>query len=401
MEKLNIFFFSRKEIQLDDLEFNSGIGGTEYAVLCLANDLGRSENIQVNLIPLSPLVINGHVNFDIINSNNIDRSIPSIVCESYLDLIKDLNFRDLIIWIHHPNLSIDKIKKRIVSKGVRFVGLSIYQFNKRQKSRKDLRIIPGTYKKIFKGANHAPRVTPQDNKINFVFLGALTPQKGFHHVARYWRELSKLYPDSKLHVIGAGSLYDGTELGKKIPAELSYEKKLLEDIPSHVIGQRIIFYGLVRELNDLLGKMDIGLLNPFASTEAYPDSILKLYEFGIPVISGLFNGSREFLRVNSDLQFPNILPVNSVKMLLDPDQDRYHQASQNVIRFLEQKESNDEIIEMWKAYIWSEKGDIHRSDGKGVCPRYRVLQSARQMINIALFRYKYNFKKIVKNYELF
>jgi glycosyltransferase involved in cell wall biosynthesis len=391
--KINIIFHSKKEVRVKDLSKNIGIGGTEFAVLLLANELGADEAFEVNLIALSNLTIGNEVNFRIMTVGEMDCSLLTISCESYLNFIRNYFFNRLIVWIHHPNLSLVDIGHRCCAERVEFVGLTPSQFNGNALNNSDLHIINPLHK-YASGIESCKERSLEFNKpIRFGFIGALTPQKGFHHVLSYWNEVKSISPDSVLRVFGSGSLYQDKDMGNIIPCDPIYEKKLLRI--NSCKKTNIEFHGLVRDLNDYLGEIDIGLLNPFASAEAYPDSILKFYEYGIPVISGMFNGSADLLRATQNIQFPNMMPLSAVRFLMDPK--NYETSSKKIIKFMQNKPKNYEIIADWKRLlIEAKEGKLIRAKVQIQIDEEGAPNFFNRILNLLKFRYKYTIRNYLR-----
>ena len=57
------------------------------------------------------------------------------------------------------------------------------------------------------------------------YIGSLIREKGFHVLAKAWKDVLKEVPDAKLNVIGSGKLYNrGSQLGKYGIADKEYEE---------------------------------------------------------------------------------------------------------------------------------------------------------------------------------
>lgn len=379
-KKINIIFHSSKDLRLSSLEKNIGIGGTEYAVLLLAEALALIDGYEVFLISLSKLEIKSKIRFKILNCNELDPSVTTIVCESYLKLLSPLSFEELIVWIHHPNLSLASIEGKICANILKFIGLTPSQFRANDLRNRNLHIISPMYKALQHQTRKFPRLI-KGQGMSFGYIGSLTPEKGFHHVLQYWGDILKIDPSARLHVFGSGSLYKSTKLGEVIPCDIRYEKKLLKI--NNCNNANITFHGLVEGLDEYLDCIDIGLLNPFASAEAYPDSILKFYEYGIPVVSGMFNGSRDLLFMNEEIQFPNMMPVKAIHWLTK--NENYTRASKNVINFMNNRISNKEVIFQWEKII-----RLGESEEPTLINRNR--NYVKSILNLIYFRLKYTAK---------
>jgi glycosyltransferase involved in cell wall biosynthesis len=123
-----------------------------------------------------------------------------------------------------------------------------------------------------------------------IYLGALTPQKGFHRLAQVWPDVIRHHPHAKLAVIGSGHLYGAnTQLGPWGIAEQGYERRFIQPHLADTDGQPIpsvTFLGkLGPERYDWIKRAAIGIANPTGNTENCPGSVLEISALGTPVIS--------------------------------------------------------------------------------------------------------------------
>lgn len=103
------------------------------------------------------------------------------------------------------------------------------------------------------------------------YMGAVIQGKGFHLLAKAWKDVLKEVPDAELYVIGTGKLYGNTKLGSWNLAEKYYEdsfmKYLTEDgklLPSvHLMGV------MGNEKMDILRQTKVGVPNPSGLTETF------------------------------------------------------------------------------------------------------------------------------------
>jgi glycosyltransferase involved in cell wall biosynthesis len=71
-------------------------------------------------------------------------------------------------------------------------------------------------------------ISPENKEQIVTYVGALIPTKGFHKLAKVWKNILKKVPTAKLQVIGDGKLYNkNAVLGPHGIAEAKYEKKSL------------------------------------------------------------------------------------------------------------------------------------------------------------------------------
>ena len=205
----------------------------------------------------------------------------------------------------------------------------------------------------FNVANFVPKhdVVKQGNTV--VFLGSITPGKGFHHLARVWSSILKQRPDAKLIVIGSGRLYNRKDqLGKWGVAEGKYEAKcirpFLSDEQGNVIAS-VHFTGLLgHEKIEILQNADVGVVNPSGRTEVCPASALEIQACGTPVVSAAEEGlldtvlhRKTGLLGKSDRE----LARNILELLNNPTLAK--QLGTNGISFVQEKFSYQESARQW------------------------------------------------------
>lgn len=134
------------------------------------------------------------------------------------------------------------------------------------------------------------------------FLGALTPAKGFHHVARAWPKVRRTFPEAELHVMGSAKLYDRDQsLGPLGIAEDEFER---EEIIPHLGKTRsdarslgVHFLGLVppHEVRETIASSLIGIVNPnvAGSIETFCVSAVEIQAGGAAVVGAQSGGLRE------------------------------------------------------------------------------------------------------------
>jgi glycosyltransferase involved in cell wall biosynthesis len=123
-----------------------------------------------------------------------------------------------------------------------------------------------------------------------VYMGSLVEQKGFHLLAEVWRKIVAQVPDAELHVVGSGRLYgrDNT-LGCWNLADPAFEAKfipyLLDEKGS--LLPSVKFHGILggAEKHDILASAAVGVINPSGSTETFCISAVEFQACGVPVVS--------------------------------------------------------------------------------------------------------------------
>lgn len=147
-------------------------------------------------------------------------------------------------------------------------------------------------------------LTPREPR-TACYIGALTPDKGFHHLARAWPKVRSSFPEARLLVIGSAQLYHrNADLGPLNVASPPYEYDAL--IP-HLGATResakeehgVEFRGLVPplDLKEVLHASDVGVVNPNTdpanSLETFCVTAVEMQATETPVVGGNRGGLRE------------------------------------------------------------------------------------------------------------
>ena len=128
-------------------------------------------------------------------------------------------------------------------------------FNKISVLRNGISLLPIASKSLSKKA------------LDLVYVGSLVEQKGFKkELARVWADINKIFPDTRLHVIGSGNLYDrNNKLGDLGIADKNFEEKIIKKYLCDFNGNlspNVIFHGaLGTEKYEVIEKCSIGIAN--------------------------------------------------------------------------------------------------------------------------------------------
>lgn len=283
-------------------EGNPGIGGTEYMMLLLASYLGHYPQYSISVLTNQNILFNSSVNvycntedsnlYQITKINSISilvvkSTLPIKVCQT----INDPTIK-IVVWGHNYyfNDYANYVARNNNIVANVFVGKQLYDryidHNIINKSTVIYNMVP-----IPSDADHFLR-----DKVPPVvtYIGALIPTKGFHLLAKIWKEIVKNVPDAKLFVIGSGKLYDKTSrLGDYGIADAEYEKSfikfLLDD--NNKLLNSVKFLGVVSEDKvKYFHNTGVGIINPSARSETFGLGIIEMNIYGIPVVTINKNG---------------------------------------------------------------------------------------------------------------
>jgi glycosyltransferase involved in cell wall biosynthesis len=136
---------------------------------------------------------------------------------------------------------------------------------------------------------------------NILYVGSLTPSKGFHHLARVWQNVRRRHPSATLVVAGNGRLYDrSSPLGPLGVASPEYEETLMPYAGSsrqEALLRGIDFRGLLspNETRQLASCAMAGVVNPNmrGAVETFCVAAVELQAYGLPVIGAKAGGLKE------------------------------------------------------------------------------------------------------------
>jgi glycosyltransferase involved in cell wall biosynthesis len=135
----------------------------------------------------------------------------------------------------------------------------------------------------------------RSNNKKVVYVGALVPSKGFHVLAKFWKNIVSRVPEAELTVIGSGQLYDDDAgMGRWGIAKEEYEAKRIRPHLSTDSGEpvdSVEFKGLMgREKIPIMQSARVGVVNPSGKSENCPGSAIEFQACGTPVVSRAYRG---------------------------------------------------------------------------------------------------------------
>lgn len=196
--------------------------------------------------------------------------------------------------------------------------------------------------------NHFKQLTkPNDRKNIVTYIGSIVPSKGFHLLAKAWKQVLQAIPDAELYVIGSGSLYfNGAKLGKYSIAEQSYEKsfmKYLIDEKGKIL-KSVHFCGILgEEKNEILKKTKVGIPNPSGLTETFGLSAVEMQLMGCNIVTKKCPGFLDTVKVGLLYDDDTLLATNIIKALKKPQTD-FCEA----IEYFEKNFSISKVSECWE-----------------------------------------------------
>lgn len=186
-----------------------------------------------------------------------------------------------------------------------------------------------------------------------VYLGSITPRKGFHRLAHVWPKVLQQHPTAKLSVIGSGKLYNqAAKLGMWGVAEERYEAKEIRPYLSDSQGNvhsSVRFEGVLGdEKIPIIQNATLGVVNPTAYTETFCLSAVEIQSCGTPVVAGADWGLLDTIAHNkTGLLGKNDedLTKNILYFLKHPDAAKAF--GENGIKFVQEKFSPESSATQW------------------------------------------------------
>ena len=348
---------------------NPGCGGTQFVTIMLAMRLAderpdydvvllHSEKIMLeqpaaNLRQLRT-TSEDLANVDLLNDPQTVFVVPAGLMQSWLKASRPLPECRLVVWLHHPYVQDWQLVRAncqaYVSVGTHQYYTNDYAYNPHWHIA-NLFVLPPEPPAPADGRTRED----EDGIIRLVYLGALSPAKGFHHVARQWPSLRDRFPTVCLHVIGSTQTYSGQAPEHDlIPTRADYAARILTHIPRKDIeSARVIFHGnLGREKFDIIRGCQAALLNPTGSTEAFPASPLECLSLGVPVIASDDYGMMDVIQFFPELALsaPDEIPAKVQRLVDEPRSRREMQArARNVAQFFAGQ--NAQMLLRWQQLI--------------------------------------------------
>jgi glycosyltransferase involved in cell wall biosynthesis len=361
----HVYFFvelsNPMKIDFDDLPIgNPGIGGTQYATICLALELSRRTDLHVELISPYFLEVPQNMGFhkleslsDAIDLAESNQGIlvfrPTInLSDSMVEKLYTTK-ANLIAWTHvTPSqktlrfLSQSRQVRRVVALGKR----QLLGWLDNPVSQKTV---------VIKNGQYIPSVESNGSKDHkyVTYLGSMVPQKGFHLLAEVWPQIHELNPSLRLKVIGSGNLYDANaKLGDFGIASSEYEFEFLRNLGESLSS--VDFLGKIdsREKNAVIADSYLGIVNPSGYTEICPASALDFQALKVPVISvrkfGLIDTVKQY---QTGILVKNYTKIPSAINYLIENENLRNEMSLKCTDFLIAEFNYETIVEEWYSLI--------------------------------------------------
>lgn len=342
---------------------NPGIGGTEFAIYTICYMLSKTfDVVLLSEVPIKGCadgILNIVIKEDFISSVNelhpdvfIAHHSPNIWRDGCLNQIDESV--KIVVWVHNF-LSISLLKR--YSKDCRvnrvvFVGREMYD------KYRDHSIVYKSsfiYNPIFI-SNYdfelAKKYAYKKRKNWVIYVGNIIPGKGFHILARAWKQILSEIPDAQLYVIGSGKLYnESEELGKYGIASAHYEEKFIKYLVDEhgKLLDSVHFMGILGKEKDILFlKGKVGVPNPSGISETFGYTAVEMSKLGMMITTKSVEGYLDTVPKTSGILYSNKTKLaDYVIKLLRSDNKEYPKT----YHYLKEHFSAEYVAEEWRKQL--------------------------------------------------
>lgn len=345
---------------------NPGIGGAEYAITSVASLLSvRNNGLAIVLyVQQEDLFPEG---LQVVHINNLESAVERAIEQDVDVLVVDYKYLDddvvlryngrinFIVWCHN---FVSKQKYEFYANQSNI--LRIVHVGKKQHEQFWHRMAFCKSEYIYNGLSmHSIDKYKSDlipfyqRENNVVYVGSLQEVKGFHYLAKAWKEVLKSVSDANLYVIGSGRLYDRTaKMGKYNIAEATYENRFIPYLTDEK-GQTlpsVHFMGIMgEEKNELLLKCKVGVPNPAGTSETFGYSAIEMQGMGCLITSICCPGFKDTVSKTGILFKSHEKLPNSIVALLNRKDNKYNQTYQ----FIKKNFSYEVVMPQWEKLFYN------------------------------------------------
>ncbi|MDO6470712.1 glycosyltransferase family 4 protein [Maribacter sp. 1_MG-2023] len=357
------FYFNNIGIDTIDcrniINSNPGIGGSEFAILTIANQLSVRENeLNITLYSERKGLFPHEINYNIINTieNAILSSIENKVDYFLVDhkripkeLISKYSTVKFVIWAHNFLKEMDLEFYYNAPNVIRIINVGREQRDLHRDHKVSFKM-DYIYNALSLSSIKNYKVTSfpfEKRGNNVIYMGSIVPSKGFHVLAKAWPKILKHIPDAQLYVLGSGKLYNrDLKLGEKGIAVKGYEDKFMNYlIEDNKIHSSVHFMGVLgQEKNDILLKCRVGVPNPSGISETFGFTAIEMQAMGCKVTTIKCPGYLDTVFNKNDLYKSTNSLANHVIMLLKAKKNDYN----DVLNFIDSNFSFEVITLQWE-----------------------------------------------------
>ena len=352
---------------------NPGIGGSQFLAIQLSILLEQSQNnYHINIVTNQAFEIKGGQNVQVsVVSNFSDYLssaplhelgvllVPTRVLEKLRYSVVSRISSRVIAHSHHLNdRSLNRLERQHRFAAVACVSAYHYHTTVSRSPRVFLRNIvapnwtaqPGT------GVLRNDSTKSRESKVDLLFLGALTSDKGFVEIAKAWKQICRHVDSVRLHVVGGSATHGQVASHSILPTDDATGKEILRHISLDDLDQqRVIFYGnRGADKAEIMGRCDAALLNLDNHRESFCLAAYECLSLGLPIVGSQAGALREIM-----VNFPELI-ARSAKQAIHPVQRmaqdsgfRSQMADRAWSLNHEVQKGNEAVLERWAHVVAS------------------------------------------------
>ena len=358
------FFLDTRRICSADLRDvdagNPGVGGTEYMFFLVAAHLARTHQVSmyVTAAVRHPPGIRSVVVRDLREAAvAMQSAVEEIVILRDSEVLPNralLNAMNpgVVVWAHNYS------NRRTLKTCAKLPGIVRYLCVSREQHQR-LRDEDVFRKSDFIFNAVVARTHPTDlqppTQDNVVYMGSLVKGKGFHVLARYWRDIVSAIPTARLHVVGTRRLYNEcATLGSLGLASPRYERHFARYVTEHGRPREdIVFHGILgAEKWRLLRQAKVAVTNPTGAGETFCISAAEFGLLGVPVVTRNAGGPVDVVANGvSGILFDDERELPGAVVGLLRDDDRRAEMARNAMTRIRSRFDIEIVMKRWHRVI--------------------------------------------------
>ena len=351
-------------------QYNPGVGGTQYMSVLIPTLLNRSDKFEVILLTNLPGIL--------------PQCIKSVVCGNLIGAVEHCSNHTVDIFVLDPKYlphKSNEIDDSVIHNhpNVNFVlwahnFLSIGEHKKLLKNKNVLRIVDVGREQydLFRDCSFFNKTTFIYNAFstkicrnisllstnkrphNVLYVGSLIESKGFHLLARAWKNVLEAVPDAELFVIGSGALYNrNSNLGPWGLAEEEYENQFVKYLTDKgKFLPSVHFMGILGEDKyTIMAKCRVGVPNPSGLTETFGYSAVEMQSMGCYVTTMKCPGYMDTVMSKDNLYSDSNQLAEMIIRLLTKEDDF---PIENVLDWIDNRFSFETVSIEWERLLLSD-----------------------------------------------
>lgn len=354
----------------DLINGNPGIGGSEYLFYFTTYNLQRlnQSETSITLLTSSNAKLPKDLNYVVVGKK--ENAIGYCLGQGYDILVVKYEESDylsglfsilgneislkIVVWAHNiiPNHILNRMEQIECITAIVNVGreqLDLYRdHNMFYKSTYIYNSLP--IKSYSYYEQHSIPFKEREHEVTY--LGSLIPVKGFHVLAKAWKEILRKVPDAHLNVIGTGKVYNTkTKLGAYGIAEESYEREFMPYLTDEngKILDSVTFYGkLGKEKATILGQTKVGVPNPVGTSETFCLSAVEMALYGARIVAKKYVGMIDTVNPDIGVFFKT---EKSLSKFIVQELERSRNLQKQAWTFLYQNFSQETIAYQWLSFL--------------------------------------------------